>query len=377
MPVTKIPCAIIRGGTSKGVFLHAKDLPEDPVERDKLILSIFGSPDSRQIDGLGGADPLTSKVAIIEPSIVDGIDINYTFGQVAIDTPSINYSLTCGNILSGAAIYAVDEGLVEITEPITKVNIFNTNTRTHITADVIVNDSKSAVVGTYSIDGVPGTGSIIKLSFNNTIGAFTGKLLPTGNPLDILTLASGQALEASIIDAGNLYVIIEAHSLGLNGSESPTDMEGDTSLINLCLEIMGHCSDLVNSTASLKNPIKVQKLAIVSPYIPPPTAGEDTDVLQPSCDFESRIISLNGKVHKSYAVTGAINTASSAYVSGTILNRMIKTVPGKQIDICHPEGIISLYIETSITGDRISPVGASINRTARRIMDGFVYIKPD
>src|SRR5437867_3203714 len=180
----RIKVAIIRGGTSKGVYLLADDLPKDHAIRDKVILSIFGSPDPRQIDGLGGADPLTSKVAIIARSNRPDADVDYTFGYVGIDTAAVDYHGNCGNISQGVGPFAVDEGLVRVTEPITRVRIFNTNTQKIIEAEVPVTDGRALTEGDVVLHGVPGSGAGIVMNFVNAAGSKTGKLLPTGNVID-------------------------------------------------------------------------------------------------------------------------------------------------------------------------------------------------
>lgn len=176
----KVLITIIRGGTSKGLFIKKEFLPSDATLRDRLILGIFGSPDKRQIDGLGGADPLTSKLAIISSSSIKGIDVNYTFAQVGIDKPVVDYSLTCGNLLAGVAVFAIDKGMVEAREPLTEVAIFNTNTKKKIKALVKVKKGKALIDGNFHIDGVAGTGSKIELEFLRPEGSITGRLFPLG-----------------------------------------------------------------------------------------------------------------------------------------------------------------------------------------------------
>src|SRR3990172_3015867 len=193
----KIPCVIQRAGTSKGVYLHEKDVPKDPALRNKVILAIFGSPDIRQIDGLGGADALTSKCAIIGPPERSDADINYTMAQVDITKPILDFKGNCGNISSGVGPFAIDEGLVSIKEPETVVRIYNTNTKKILKAFVQTSQGKSNYTGDYAIDGVPGTSSKILLDYSATEGAGTGKLLPTGNPTDVISIPSIGKLEIS------------------------------------------------------------------------------------------------------------------------------------------------------------------------------------
>lgn len=217
----RIPCVIMRSGTSKGIYLLSNDLPEDPEPRDKVILSIFGSPDSRQIDGLGGADPLTSKLAIISVSDREDADIDYTFGQVEIKKPYVDYSSNCGNISAGVGPFAIQQGLVRAVEPVTTVRIYNTNTKKVFVAEVPVKNGKPQVKGGYKVDGVPGTGARIGINMAGTIGAKTGRLLPTGNAMDTLDIKGFGLLPVSMLDAGSPMVFVRAKDLGLKGTESP------------------------------------------------------------------------------------------------------------------------------------------------------------
>ena len=219
----KIPCVIQRGGTSKGVYIHEKDLPADELMRTQVILAIFGSPDVRQIDGLGGADPLTSKCAIIGPSERPDADVNYTMAQVGITDALIDFRGNCGNISSGVGPFAIDEGLVEAREPETVVRIYNTNTKKILKAYVRTRGGKSEYVGDYAIDGVPGTGSKILLDYSATGGTLRGTLLPTGRPVDKVQVPSLGEVEISIVDAGNPTCFLRPEVLGFSGTEGPLD----------------------------------------------------------------------------------------------------------------------------------------------------------
>ena len=217
----KIPCVIQRGGTSKGIYLHDKDLPKDPALRDKVILSIFGSPDIRQIDGLGGADPLTSKVAIIAPSTRPDCDVDYTFGAVDLTEPIIDYRGNCGNLSAGVGPFAIDEGLIDAGASETVVRIFNTNTDKKLRAFVPTKEGKTQYLGDYAIAGVPGTGAKILLDYAGTAGSATGKILPTGKPVDSISVPSLGTIEVSIVDAGNPVCFIKPEVLGLDGTDGP------------------------------------------------------------------------------------------------------------------------------------------------------------
>ena len=212
----KIPCVIQRGGTSKGIYFHESDLPEDPELRDKVILSIFGSPDKRQIDGLGGADPLTSKVAIISKSEREDADVNYTFGAVDLYEPIVDYRGNCGNLSSGVGPFAIDEGLIKVEHPETIVRIYNTNTQKILIAHVLTLEGKAKCLGDFAIDGVPGTGAKILLDYAGTAGAITGKLLPTGNCIDTVTIPEIGEVEMTIVDAANPVCFIKSEVFGLS-----------------------------------------------------------------------------------------------------------------------------------------------------------------
>ena len=182
----ELQCSIFRGGTSKGVFVKEEDLPENKEERDQILLKIMGSPDERQIDGLGGAVSTTSKVAIISKESENDWDVNYTFAQVQIDKPFVSYAGNCGNISSAVGVFALENNMVEITAPITTVRVYNTNTKKLIHEHIPTPNGEITYEGDFSISGVPGTGSKIELEFLNPEGSFTGKLLPTGQTKDML-----------------------------------------------------------------------------------------------------------------------------------------------------------------------------------------------
>ncbi|MCC8194842.1 MAG: proline racemase family protein, partial [Deltaproteobacteria bacterium] len=225
-------CAIVRGGTSKGVFIMKNELPKEPEKRDAVIRAIYGSPDIRQIDGLGGADVLTSKLAIISPPSRPDADVDYTFGQVSFETDFIDYKGNCGNISAAVGPFAIDEGMVEPVEPVTTVRIHLTNSGNILVAEVPVKDGKAMVTGDYAIDGCPGTGAKITLDWSDVAGGVTGKLLPTGNVKDVVTV-DGKRYTISLVDVGNPLVFIHASSLGMKGTESPAEIEGNKPLMEL------------------------------------------------------------------------------------------------------------------------------------------------
>lgn len=376
MDQERIRCAFIRGGTSRGAYLLAKDLPQDPELRDRVILAIYGSPDPRQIDGIGGADSLTSKVAIIAPSDRPDADVDYTFGQVSINSTLVDYKGNCGNISSGVGPFAIDEGLVKVTEPITQVRIYNTNTRKIIVADVPVRDGKSLVEGDCAIDGVPGTGARIMLDFVDSGGAVTGKLLPTGHVRDTIQVG-GRSYTVSLVDAANPGIFVNAEELGLKGTELASEIDADPALLEELENIRSVGAEMIGTVADRKDGTRlspaVPKTVIVSrPQEYRSSKGEL--ISEDSIDLTSRMMSMQ-KTHKAYAVTGAVMTAAAARIPGTVVNDVYREREGTSlVRIGHPSGRLSLEIAIEERAEGLYLRRAALERTSRRIMDGYVYV---
>jgi methylitaconate Delta-isomerase len=372
----RIRAAIIRGGTSKGVYLLASELPKDPAVRDQVILAIYGSPDPRQINGLGGADPLTSKVAIIARSARPDADVDYTFGYVGIDKAVVDYDGNCGNISQGVGPFAVDEGLVPVNEPITKVRIFNTNTKKVIEAAVPVRDGKALTEGDFLVNGVPGTGAKIVLNFVNSGGSKTGKLLPTGNVVDKMALQDGRSIRVSLVDAANPAVFVQAAEIGFTGKELPKDTGANPKILELMEEIR------VNAALMMKivpSPDKVSpavpKVAFVAPPQDYVTSAGKT-IRAADCDLLARTKAL-AVMHKAYAVTGGICVGAAALIEGTVVNE----VAGPQaktsgvVRVGHPSGVSDFVITvTKKPSGEFELTQSGVAGTSRRIMDGFVYV---
>lgn len=384
-PNRKIPCVYMRGGTSKACFFHDKDLPKETVERDKVILSVYGSPDLRQIDGMGGANTSTSKVAIISKSQREGVDVDYDFGQVSIDMPIIGKTMNCGNISSAVGPFAIDEGLVEAVEPITIVRIFNTNTNKMIVARVPVKDGKAMSEGDFEIDGVPGTGAKINIEFNNPQGAVSGKLLPTGNPIDTIEI-DGKTYEYSFVDAANPVVFVRAEQFNLTGTEMPWEFEARPDYKEICriLEIIrGTCAITIGLATSLEDAaVNSQTLPKIGYCTVPKdyTAGSGKEIKKDNIDYVGRLFSLGMKMIQAYMGTGGICTVVAANTPGTIVNEIVcANKPDNKVDsirIGHPFGImvVDADLEDTADGGHIVTCGM-IGRTARRIMEGYVYVR--
>jgi len=372
----RVPCVFMRGGTSRGAYLWAGDLPADPEARDQLILAIYGSPDVRQIDGIGGADSLTSKVAIIGPPSRPDVDVDYTFGQVGITTAEIDYKPNCGNMSAGVGPYAIERGLVPAVEPITRVRIYNTNTKKVIVAEVPVHDGHVEVEGDCRIDGVPGTGARILLDFLDSGGGVTGRLLPTGRPQDVLEV-DGRRYTVSLVDAGNPYVFVRAEELGLEGTELADQVNADQALLDHLEAIRGAAAELYGFVAhraeALARSPNLPKIAFVArpkDY----TASTGRHITAQEIDLLGRGLS-GQKLHKAFAVTGAICTGAAARIPGTVVNEVC-TAPPEQLPvrIGHPAGVFTIEIRVEERGGELVLTRAALERTARRIMDGYVYV---
>ncbi len=370
----RVPCVIIRGGTSKGIYIKTNDLPADPAERDKMILAIFGSPDVRQIDGLAGAEPLTSKLAIIGPSSRPDADVNYTFGQVSITDSVVDYGGNCGNISSGVGPFAIDESLVRAVEPVTRVRIYNTNTDKILIADVQVKDGKARVTGDCSIAGVPGTAAPILLDFSNTAGAVTGKALPTGNPVDTIETSRGP-IEASIVDVANPCIFVHAKSVGAKSTETPAEVDGNPELLAYLEEIRAVCCVKIGMAKTMEEASKDRPAIPMVVFVAEPQDyvnfmnGET--IKKQDVDFVSRLMFMQ-ILHKTYAGTGTACTGAAAKISGTIVNRVIPNIDKlNTIRIGHPGGVlpVAAAVENGVVTQ------ASLFRTARRIMEGYVYLE--
>lgn len=375
----KINCVIMRGGTSKGIFLKVNDLPSDVAQRDQRICEIFGSPDVRQIDGLGGADALTSKLAIIAPSSRPDADVDYTFGQVSITKPYIDYSGNCGNISAAVGPFAIDEGLVRAREGSTTVRIHNTNTQKIIVAEVPTVDGKASVIGDCAIAGVPGTGAKIMLDYSDTAGAATGKLLPTGNVKDVLDIPGYGPVTVSIVDAANPVVYVTAKDLKLNGIETPQEVDGNKELLSLLEQIRGAAAVKIGMAKTpedaLANVPAFPMIAFVSPAADYKDFTTGKLIAADEVDFVSRLMFMQ-KLHKTYAGTATICTGAAAKITGTVVNEAIADVDKKSwIRIGHPAGVIDVEVAVEEKDGQTMLKRAAMSRTARRIMEGYVYVK--
>ena len=375
----RIPCVVMRGGTSRALFFRREDLPEDIPSQDKILLAALGNPDptGRLVDGLGGPISSTSKVAIISKRAGEPNTIDYTFGQGSHKNALIDREGNCGNISSAVGPYTIDEGLVEVREPETIVRIYNTNTKKYIIAHIQVENGKAKVGGDYAVAGVPGTGARIALDFQSPGGTRTGKLLPTGNPQEILETESGPIV-ASLVDAANPFVFVRARDLGLIGTELPNQIESNSALMTRLEHIraaaavkMGLARDWPEASQNVQS---VPKIAFVSAPADYQMSG-GVMISANGIDVVARMLSM-GIPHGAYPITGAVGTAGAARIDGTVVYEMIPSVrrQAATVRLGHPSGTIEVRADVRIENGELKYLCGTVYRTARRIMEGFVYV---
>ncbi len=376
----RVRAVVMRGGTSRAVFFHQADLPADPQIRDRVILAVYGGGDpyGRQIDGLGGAMSVTSKTAIIGPASVPDADVDYTFGQVNVSTPLIDYGGNCGNISSAVGPFAIEEGLVCATDPVARVRIWQTNTRKLIIAHVPTSGGVPQVEGDYAIDGVPGTGAMILLEFLHPGGSMTGRLLPTGHPTDTLEVPGVGRLRVSLVDAANPVVFIRPADLGLSGLETADRVDGDPALLSRIEAIRAHAAVRIGlkptpaeATATSPGVPKIAFVTSTQPYV----ASDGRAVAADQIDVVGRIMTM-GRLHRAYALTGGICTAVAAQVEGTLVHEAARAAGAgeRTVRIGHPSGVLEVGVDVR-RGDGVWTVEkVTTRRTARRLMEGSALI---
>lgn len=373
-----VRCVLMRGGTSKALFFHESDLPPHGPVRDRFLLRAMGSPDVLQIDGMGGSRLVTSKVAIIKRSQRPGIDVDYTFVQVDVDRDGLEHKANCGNISSAVAPFAIDEGLVDIVSPVTTVRIYNTNTDKVLVSQVQVKGGKARVLGDCAIPGVPGTGAEILMDFAGTVGSRTGRLLPTGNAIDSILLEDGRRISVTICDAANPCVFMSASDLGLTGSELPIPISNDRALIETIGEVQSKAGERIGLWPDWKA-VHLPALPLAIMVAPPADYIDVNGDPQRAemMDVRERLVFL-GKCHDSMAGAGSIASAAASRVPGSVVNRALP--PGvsetRELRIGHPLGVMHVKVEARPGPGGIEPLfeALGIVRTARRLMDGNVYV---
>lgn len=369
MPVVRVPVWLLRGGTSKGVFFRTEDIPPPGRQRNALILGVMGSGDPRQIDGLGGADVLTSKIAIVGPSSRADADVDYTFGQVGVDRLAISWAENCGNISSAVGVFAILLGLVKADEPETVVRVHNTNTGKVLLLHVPVADGEPRVEGDFAIAGVPGTGAEIRLDFSQTAGAMTGKVLPTGAPVDQLFVPEfNRSISVSIVDVANAAVFFHASDVGLVGTEGPAEFTPE--ILQRYLHIQVAAADLIGMEREngFPRPVAVAEPQAYTDYMTGETiAADQVDMLG------RRVILPPPRLHKAFAATGATCTAVASRIEGTVVHQVTRPSSDNTFRLGHPTGVFPLRVD--LRDGVINE--ASFSRTARLLFEGTTLVRLD
>jgi 4-oxalomesaconate tautomerase len=341
----------MRGGTSKGGYFLKDDLPSDPAERDAFLLRVMGSPDPRQIDGMGGADPLTSKVAIIAPSEREGVDVDYLFLQVFIDQPIVTDAQNCGNLLAGVGPFAIERALVAAEQEETRVSIFMENTGQIAVATVRTPGGQVSYEGEARIDGVPGTSAPIPLEFRDTAGSSCGALLPTGNAADVI-----DGVACTLIDNGMPCVVLKAADVGVSGYEDRATLDHANELKSR-LEAIRLKAGPMMKLGDVRSK-SVPKMMLVAP----PRAGGAVTVRS----------FIPHRAHASVGVLGAVSVATACLLEGSPAAEVSSVPQGrrKSLSVEHPTGEMTCVLETGENGQVSS---AAMLRTARKLMDGRIF----
>ena len=370
-----VRATLMRGGSSRGLYFLGSDLPSEKAMRNAILLASYGSPDPRQVDGVGGADPLTSKAAIVDLSQRDDADVEYTFCQVGIEDAAVSTGGNCGNMLSGVGAFAILRGLVKAVDPLTTVRIFTTNTQQVVIATIPTQDGMPVWDGDCSIAGVPGTGATIRLDFGDCSGAVSGKLLPTGKSIDQVVI-NNQEIPLSLIDAATPFVFVRATDVGATGYETPDQMRSNSSLMATLEQVRGWAA------VQLEIVEKPEEALTQSPNVPrvmmiAPMANYETVqgkmVLKEDADVCVRQLSMQ-KPHKALAVTGAACAAVASAVPGSLLQQFAggdKAV----VRLGHPSGVLRVAAQSTLVNGHLTIQSAQIERTCRLLMDGFVYVR--
>ncbi len=352
---TKIPCVIMRGGTSRGPFFQWADLPADTPTRDAVLLAVMGSPHEIQVDGIGGANSVTSKVAIISQSTRPDADVDYLFAQVEINEQRVDTKPNCGNMLVAVGPFAIEQGLVAANDGETPVRIFNVNTQSTIEAIVQTPGGAVTYEGIAAIDGVRGTAAPVGINFAATIGSVTKKLLPTGRPLDVI-----DGVEVSCVDVAMPVVWMRAEALGKTGYETAAEIDADKALfarmeaIRLKAGVLMGMGDVAKSvTPKMGLLAKARHGGLISSRFFVPYA-----------------------CHKAHPVTGTVCLASSCTIPGTVAQHMVGPLKAPQgiVEIEHPAGKIAIDLDADFSNGQQSLRRAALVRTARRVFDGYVHV---
>jgi len=384
MKQLRIPAVYMRGGTSKGVFFLAHDLPSDPGARDRLLLRMIGSPDryGKHTDGMGGATSSTSKVVIISRSERQGCDVDYRFGQVAIDKPVIDWSGNCGNLSAAVGPFALSMGLVEgPADGTATVNIWQANIEKKIVNHVPMQDGEVQELGGFELDGVAFPAAEVKVEFLDPAAdeegdGAGGAMFPTGNRIDTLDVPEVGRIEATLINAGNPTIFVDAARLGLKGTELQGNINGDKAMLQRAEAVralgavaMGLVATPQEATQKRPHTPKLAFVARPAPY----TASDGREVEAGSIDLLARIFSM-GVLHHAMTGTGAVAIAAAAAIPGTVVSRLAPADADGRVRFGHPSGTLSVGAEAREEGGQWTVSKVMMSRSARRLMEGWVRV---
>lgn len=374
----KIPCVYMRGGTSKGAMFLKKDLPEDQSLWDDIFLKVMGGPDPKQIDGLGGTVSSNNKILVVSPSSTPGIDVEYLVAQVVVGKPVVDYSANCGNMTSAVGPFAISQGLVQVQEPVTKVRMLNLNTNGIIEEYVQVRDGIVEEDGDCIIAGIDAPGAELKVNFVNPAGSKTGKLFPTGKTQDVIFVDGLGEISVSVIDISNIFIFIHGTDVGIKGGELPAALNSDKNFLDVIERIRGTVAQKIGMVdrwedAAAKTAGSPKLVILAPPMDYTDIAGRT--VKKEDMDICVRVISV-GAVHKASPLTGAIAIGGAGFIKGCIMQKYLE---GKKltdsIRIGHPSGVMKVYVDYEISDGEIRFNDIAAQRTARKIMEGYVYIR--
>jgi probable AcnD-accessory protein PrpF len=383
MKQLRIPAVYMRGGTSKGVFFRAEDLPSDEQARDRVLLRVIGSPDryGKHTDGMGGATSSTSKVVVLSKSARADCDVDYLFGQVAIDQPLVDWSGNCGNLSAAVGPFAISTGLVGVpADGTATVRIWQANVRKKIVSHVLMSGGEVQELGDFRLDGVAFPAAEVALEFHEPAGdeaeAGAGATFPTGNHIDRLDVPGVGRIEATLINAGNPTVFIDAASLGLKGTELQGDVNGDKALLVWAEAVraqgavaMGDAATPEEATTSRPHTPKLAFVAKRSGY----TASDGRTVEAGSIDLLARIFSM-GVLHHAMTGTGAVAIGAAAAIPGTVVHRVAPVAADGRVRFGHPSGTLAVGAEVREEGNHWKVSKVLMSRSARRLMEGWVRV---
>lgn len=353
MGQTAIPCTVMRGGTSKGLYVLTSDLPADVATRDAVLLAAMGSPDARQIDGMGGAHPLTSKIAVVGPSTHPDADVDYLFLQAVVDEARIDAGQNCGNLLAGVGPFALEEGLVAATGDVTHVRINMLNTKSLAVAQVQTPGGEVRYDGDARIDGVPGTAAPVPIDFLDVAGSTCGALLPTGHARDTVL-----GIEVTAIDNGMPVVVMRAADFGKTGYETPEELESDVALkarveaIRLEIGPRMNLGDVAKKT--------VPKMCLIAP-------ARDGGAI---CTRNF----IPHRVHEAIGVFGAVSVATACVTPGSVAADVATVADPQSLEVEHPTGFFTVAMDVALEDSAVSVRRSALLRTCRRLMRGEVYV---